>query len=72
MRIKNVQLGYNLPASLLKHIRFQKARLFVDVENLATFTSMIKTVDPELSYASGTGKIYPLQRTWSCGLNITF
>jgi hypothetical protein len=72
MRIKNVQLGYNLPASLLKRIRFQKVRIFVDVENLATFTSMIKTVDPELSYASGTGKIYPLQRTWSCGLNITF
>jgi TonB-linked SusC/RagA family outer membrane protein len=72
MRIKNIQLGYSLPASLLKYIHFQKARIFVDVENLATFTSMVTNVDPELSYASSDGKIYPLQRTWSCGLNITF
>jgi TonB-linked SusC/RagA family outer membrane protein len=72
MRVKNVQLGYSLPASLLKHIRFRKARIFVNVENLHTFTSLIKTFDPELSTAGSDGKLYPLQRTWSCGLNITF
>jgi hypothetical protein len=47
------------------------------VENLATATKMIKTMDPEFSdtqgYALGPdGKVYPLQRTWSCGLNVTF
>ncbi|MDR1222240.1 MAG: TonB-dependent receptor [Tannerella sp.] len=72
LRVKNLQLGYSLPASLLKHISFQKARIFVNVENLLTFTSMIKTIDPELTYGSSDGKIYPLQRTWACGLNITF
>jgi hypothetical protein len=72
MRIKNVQLGYSLPASLLKHINFQKVRLFVNVENLFTFTSMIKTIDPELTYGRSDGKVYPLQRTWACGVNITF
>ncbi|MDR0756338.1 MAG: TonB-dependent receptor, partial [Tannerella sp.] len=72
MRIKNVQLGYSFPASLLKHINFQKVRLFVNVENLATFTSMIKSIDPELTYGSSDGQIYPMQRTWACGLNITF
>jgi hypothetical protein len=72
MRIKNVQVGYSLPASLLKHIYFRKARIFVNVENLLTFTSMVKTVDPELTYGLSDGKGYPLQRTWACGLNITF
>jgi hypothetical protein len=72
MRIKNVQLGYSLPASLLKHISTHKARIFVDVENLLTLTSMVKTVDPELTYGFSDGKGYPLQRTWACGLNITF
>jgi TonB-linked SusC/RagA family outer membrane protein len=72
MRIKNVQIGYSLPASLLKHINFHKVRLFVNVENLATFTSMIKTIDPELTYGRSDGKVYPLQRTWACGVNITF
>jgi TonB-linked SusC/RagA family outer membrane protein len=72
LRVKNLQLGYSLPASLLKYIRFQKARIFVNVENLATLTSMIKSIDPELTYGRSDGKMYPLQRIWSCGLNITF
>ncbi|MDR1102553.1 MAG: TonB-dependent receptor [Tannerella sp.] len=72
LRVKNLQLGYSLPASLLKYINAQKLRLFVNVENLATWTSMIKSIDPELTYGRSDGKIYPLQRTWACGLNITF
>jgi TonB-linked SusC/RagA family outer membrane protein len=77
MRIKNMQLGYNLPLSLLKYIDCKKLRFFVGVENLATFTKLIKTMDPEFANingynGSGDGKIYPIQRTWSCGLNVTF
>jgi len=29
---------------------------------------MAKTIDPELSISDA--KIYPLQRTWSCGINV--
>jgi TonB-linked SusC/RagA family outer membrane protein len=72
MRLKNLQLGYSLPTSLLGKFNCQKLRLFINVENLATFTNMIKTVDPELTYGSLDGKIYPLQRIWACGLNVTF
>ncbi|MDR1456044.1 MAG: TonB-dependent receptor [Tannerella sp.] len=77
LRIKNLQLGYSLPASLLDKLNCQKLRLFVNVENLATATRMIKTMDPEFSnttgfYLGADGKVYPLQRTWACGLNITF
>ena len=68
MRIKNLQLGYTLPAQLLSHIRAQKVRVYFSVENLATFTKMAKTIDPELSISDA--KIYPLQRTWSCGINV--
>ncbi|MDR1746012.1 MAG: TonB-dependent receptor, partial [Tannerella sp.] len=72
LRVKNLQLGYSLPVSFLKLINAQKLRLFVNVENLATLTNMIKTIDPELTYGRSDGKMYPLQRTWACGLNITF
>ncbi|WP_161596697.1 TonB-dependent receptor [Chitinophaga vietnamensis] len=68
MRIKSVQLGYTLPASLLSRARIQRLRLYFDVENLATFTKLIKTMDPELSISDA--KIYPLQRTFSCGINV--
>jgi len=70
LRIKNMQLGYSLPASVMKAIKLERIRFYVSAENLATFTKLVKTLDPELSI--GTGKIYPLQRTFSAGLNVTF
>ncbi|MDR1809442.1 MAG: TonB-dependent receptor [Prevotella sp.] len=77
MRVKNVQIGYSLPASLLSKISCQKMRVFANVENLFLFTNMIKTINPEFSELSGfysdiNAKTYPLQRTWSCGVNVTF
>jgi len=69
MRIKNVQLGYTLPAAIASKVFLKRARLYVSVENLATFTDLIKTMDPELSLSDA--KIYPLQRTYSFGLNLT-
>ena len=73
MRIKNMQVGYTIPSNISGKINCQRARLFVNVENLATFTSF-KMMDPELQTDNGRGggKIYPLQRTWSFGLNVTF
>jgi hypothetical protein len=70
VRIKNVQLGYNIPKSLINKINLQKIRLFVNAENIATWTKMIKTLDPEFS--TSDGKLYPLQQTWAFGLNVTF
>jgi TonB-linked SusC/RagA family outer membrane protein len=72
LRIKNLQVGYSLSTSVLKYISFPKIRFFVNIENLATFTSMTKTIDPELTHGRSDGKVYPLQRIWACGLNITF
>jgi len=69
MRIKNVQLGYTLPPSIASKVFLKRARLYVSVENLATFTDLIKTMDPELSLSDA--KIYPLQRTYSFGINLT-
>ncbi|MGK6350154.1 TonB-dependent receptor [Parapedobacter sp. DT-150] len=70
LRLKNLQLGYSLPVSWSRKIDIQKVRVFASGENLATLTKMIETIDPELS---GTdGKIYPLQRFWTLGVNVTF
>ncbi|MDR1719048.1 MAG: TonB-dependent receptor [Dysgonamonadaceae bacterium] len=76
MRVKNLQLGYTIPSALIQKY-CEKIRIFANVENLATVTKMFKPINPELSTLAGTwgwvdGKIYPLQRTWACGINITF
>ncbi len=66
LRIKNVTLSYSFPKSLLQKIYIANLRAFVSVENLATFSSLPKGIDPEtLSWS------YPLYRTVSFGLNIT-
>ena len=70
LRIKNAQLGYTVPKEITDLIRFQKARIFVNVENLATFSKLMKIVDPEI--VNSEAKVYPLQRVWAFGINITF
>ncbi|MET6996083.1 TonB-dependent receptor [Chitinophaga defluvii] len=67
MRIKNMQLGYTLPKTILQRLDFEKLRVYVSIDNLATFTKQIRTMDPELSI--GNGRLYPLQRTFSFGIN---
>lgn len=70
VRLKNMQLGYSFPKSLLHKIDFERLRVFVSVDNLATISSMPASIDPEFS--ASDGKVYPLQRTWSVGLNVSF
>lgn len=69
LRVKNVQLGYSLPKVLLNKVKVNRARFYVSVDNLLTITKLIKSLDPELSIADG--KIYPLQRTYSFGVNLS-
>lgn len=75
-RLKNVTIGYTLPQSLTAKAYIQNLRVFVSGENLATITNFTSTGDPELvdSYFSayGYGKVYPLSRVLSFGLNVTF
>ena len=67
LRVKNVTLSYSFPSSLLRKVALDQLRLYVSVENLATFTSLPKGYDPEsLSWS------YPFYRTWSVGASITF
>lgn len=75
-RLKNVTIGYTFPQTLTRKAYIDRARIFVSGENLATITDFTKMGDPELieAYNSGYGfgKVYPLSRVFSFGLNVTF
>lgn len=81
LRLRNIQLGYTIPASLTSKAYVQNFRVFVAAENLFTITSY-KGFDPEISSGStgenggkslGVDKgVYPQARTLSIGANITF
>ena len=78
LRIRNIQLGYNLPFNIIQKVRMQKARVYVSVDNLATFTKY-KGYNPEigdqwgnvLAAGADVGGT-PLPRTFSLGFNIEF
>lgn len=76
MRIKNLQVGYSIPRTLLQRIGCSNARLYFSVDNLATFTKLATTLDPEtVSGGHGgsmRGNAYPLTSTKSFGVSVTF
>lgn len=73
MRLKNLQLGYTLPKSLINKVGLQNVRVYVSGENLLTITGLSDTMDPE---TAGIGKqggtVYPLSRVYSFGLSVNF
>ena len=82
IRLKNLQLGYTLPNSLVKKLGISNCRIFVSGENLWTGTSLSKLFDPETLNGGNTasnasapiksaGNAYPLSRTWSFGLSVS-
>lgn len=67
LRIKNAEIGYTLPKLLVKRIRLNNVRLFVNGLNLYTWDKL-KIFDPETSDSFGD---YPQQRVVNFGLNIS-
>nr|WP_260393653.1 TonB-dependent receptor [Ornithobacterium rhinotracheale] len=73
MRIKNMQIGYTLPKDFSQKLGISRLRFYISGENLATFTKMSKIFDPETTGGGwGNGKIYPLSKVISTGINLTF
>ncbi|NBA84630.1 SusC/RagA family TonB-linked outer membrane protein [Emticicia sp. CRIBPO] len=84
IRLKNVQLGYNLPKVLIQKVGMNGARVFVSGENLWSYSPMYKiTRDMDVESAtasdqvvtsgtSGDGHNYPILKTFTVGLSATF
>jgi TonB-linked SusC/RagA family outer membrane protein len=72
LRIKNVELGYTLPAKWAEHIKIKSTRVFINGLNVFTFKNALDDyyVDPEID--DGFGAMYPIQKIWSFGLDINF
>jgi hypothetical protein len=77
VRLKNVTLGYNLPAHVLRRIRINNIRVYLSGTNLITITKY-SGQDPEVSSYTGNDaqlgsdfNNYPHTRIFSCGLNLS-
>lgn len=69
-RLKNLTFGYTLPKQWTEKANIQRLRVFFSGDNLCEITGLYKyyKLDPECL----GGQMYPLQRSYSFGLNVTF
>ncbi|TKG88765.1 TonB-dependent receptor [Puteibacter caeruleilacunae] len=66
LRLKNVEIGYNLPRTVLRKYKLQKLRVYCSGSNLHTWSNF-KLWDPE-NASNGLG--YPNQRVINLGIQI--
>lgn len=69
IRLKNIELGYNVPQSVLSKVRLGGLRLYVNSLNLLTLAAN-DIFDPEA--VAGSGVYYPQARVINTGLSVTF
>ena len=70
IRLKNLQLGYNLPEKWISKVRMSSAMIYVTGMNLWVHSKIHAPLDPETTY---TGVIqYPMQHIYTIGAKIKF
>ncbi len=81
LRLRNIQLSYTLPQSLLSNIGMSQAKVYVQSQNLFTITNY-SGLDPEVNlrnYNDGADRqigvdegVYPAARAFIIGINVGF
>jgi TonB-linked SusC/RagA family outer membrane protein len=80
MRLKNLQLGYELPKNLIKNFGISNLYIYVNAQNLLTITDFWNGYDPEINYDAGatdgvslgSGAYYPQVKVYSFGVDLKF
>jgi len=71
IRLRNIELGYTFDQKISKKIGLSALRIYVNASNLFSIDNVKKyEIDPEIS--SGNALVYPQQRLFNAGFNLTF
>ncbi|MBE9602233.1 TonB-dependent receptor [Pedobacter sp. MC2016-24] len=70
LRIKNIQLGYALPAALAAKLSIKRLRVFANGSNIASFDRFLAGYDVEAPVGAGTS--YPQVKLYSFGVEVGF
>ncbi len=75
LKLRNIQIGYNVPARVLTPVRLSGVRIFLNANNILTFTKY-SGLDPEIAGSNISRGIdygmYPQVRTVTGGLEVKF
>lgn len=70
-RLKNLEIGYEVPKSIISKVGAERLRIYANGSNLFSIDNVSNwEIDPEI--ASTNGLVYPLQKLYIIGLNLTF
>jgi hypothetical protein len=73
LRIKDIQIGYNIPQTILESTFIDQCRIYFSGRNLFTFHNGEKGWDPEMSVSTGYNtSFYPPTKVLGFGVNVTF
>jgi len=80
LRMRNIQLGYTIPAAWTKALSIASARIYVSGQNLLTFTKFPDGYDPEVNdtpfhghlLGGAAGWSYPQVKSLTVGLDVNF
>ena len=70
LRLKSIHLGYSLPKLWISKLRMSKVKVYVEGNNLFTWSGLPQGIDPE--WPDVTNGYYPQQRTVMGGIEISF
>jgi hypothetical protein len=71
VRLRNLEVGYNLPKPFLSKIGISTCRVYVNGTNLYVLTN-IKDLDTDPEISSNGGLVYPPQRLYNAGFALSF
>lgn len=73
LRLRNIEIGYNLSKSVLKNVGLKSVRIYSNVRNLFTITSSKNGFDPERGNdAYSPYAVFPQARVINFGVNVMF
>ena len=70
LRLKNLTVGYTFPKPWTDRIGTKEVRLYMNAQNLLTFSKAYEGYDPENTVSNGS--FYPLMKTFTFGVNVNF
>lgn len=68
LRLKNVEIGYDLPKQLLRKIHVSGCQVYVNANNLFTWTRADSRRDPE----TASSDVYPIVKRYNFGIRLSF
>ena len=72
LRLKNAEIGYQFHTKFFDKLNIESGRIFINGNNLLTWSKLLPGFDPEQGASSGDNEPYPLTQNFNLGVNIDF